>query len=503
VYTKLSTGSNSSFSLNQVPLFLAGVLLLVVATFLTPASVFAENRYYQPIPTPALDLEMADFVSNRYEIGEFTLSAPVTFDSGQIWYEVDQTVDVCGGDWFHLQVATSTAAFSAGYSTLASDLHDISDIKTLYQEPLWNGTLTSQTGLTLQPGTYHIWATIQCNFGTSHVLISADTLGQFFGVLYDQGGLSEPLVDDTTRIYYLDPSDGETVSTSTSQIFYVDYYLEQDRYEPDLYMELSFLRQQDTQAAVANQELLWKKYALNDPILDGFHSLSTTTDTSDWEEGLYFYRAAILRQSSWWETGLSWIGLGFLNQDEVVASTTTFIYGQPTSFDSFIASTSAALDLFNASTTLSLADVKAACSLSTSFSIVDCFSYLFSWQPTQMNYAIQNMKEGFFSYVPFGYLTRSFEILSNPSTSTLPTLSYTFPASAPSFLASSTFSFNPWQYFYVDGAPIKDEIVANDGSGKNIWDIFQPLIEIIVYISLILLVIKDLTGIHPNHKDHL
>jgi len=69
------------------------------------------------------------------------------------------------------------------------------------------------------------------------------------------------------------------------------------------------------------------------------------------------------------------------------------------------------------------------------------------------------------------------------------------------FVGGVNIYFDPWQYMFTDGAPVKDEWVADNGSG-NIWDIMQPLVYIIVYLTLLFVIIRRLTGLSWGSGDY-
>jgi len=312
-------------------------------------------------------------------------------------------------------------------------------------------------------------------------------------------------ISNETRIAYLDPFGGEIISTSSSNNLYIDYFLAEDDYEPNMFVRLKYVRQQDLQAAVANTDLLWTILNLDDAITSGYHSLSTTTGSFGLD-GVYYLTAELRKDPAWYTTAFSWINpFSSLDPDIVVSSTTTFIYGEMTTFDQFVASTTQNISDYMASSTLDFEQAKNSCWSLSGFDFTDCMNFIFGWQQIPMSNAINNIKDNFFTYAPFGYVKRTYDIMSTTSTSTLPVLSYTFPDDSRfGDMANKEFSFDIWQYFYTDGAPVKDEIKSL-GTNKDIWEIFGPITQIIVYLTLLVLIIRDLLdlnlGRHP--KDNL
>lgn len=462
-------------------------IILLATIFVFPFSLRAENVYYQDNPSSEFDFVIGDFVSNRAKIGEFTTSQLRDFNSGIIQYSVKESGSSCGpSPWFYITIATSTSALT--YS-------DQIDLEVSYQDITSNLTEVSA----MLADTYNVYATISCNFGSSHIYIKSNYTPEFYGLIADSGGVSEVLNNTSTRIYYLDPVYNETVASGSVSLE-ADSYVNSSDFSSDMYLRLRYVRQQDLQQAVSNQDLLWT--TIDFPTLseggsgalsDLYNFISTSTTISN--EGVYYYTAEI-RKQSFISSILNWFGLdSFYDPALIVSTSSRFIVGQPTAFDNFVASTTEALVVNNATST---AQVSSDCN-PLSFSLVGCLDGLFGFQSVPD--AFLQMRDTFLVYAPFGYLTRFAEILSDPATTTLPSLSYTFPSSAPAFLSNAEFTFNPWQYFYVDGSPLKDEIVANDGSGDNIWDIMEPIISILVYLTLIFMVVNDLIKIHPKHKD--
>jgi len=310
---------------------------------------------------------------------------------------------------------------------------------------------------------------------------------------------------DGSLFYYLDPSGNEVVPDSSENIFYAGLYLTEDDYEPNMFIRLKYVRQQDLQAAVANTDLLWVSFDLNDVITSGYNFVSTSTGDLGLK-GVYYFTAELRKDPAWYTTAFSWINpFSSLDPDIVVSSTTTFIYDEMTTFDQFVASTTQNIVDYMASSTLDFEQAKNSCWSLSGFDFTDCMNFIFGWQQIPMSNAINNIKDNFFTYAPFGYVKRTYEIMSTTSTSTLPVLSYTFPNDSRfGDMANKEFSFDIWQYFYTDGAPVKDEIKSL-GTNKDIWEIFGPITQIIVYMTLLVLIIRDLLdlnlGRHP--KDNL
>lgn len=472
-------------------------IIFFLAIFVIPLGSYAENIYYQDIITGEIGNEVwPDSVFTK--IGEITTPAgePFLITAGQAVFEFKNISGFCHAEpHFRIGIATS----SAETSFIAS-----SEAVVNVDEEYHRHTVSFSGENYLMPSTtYDVVSYMNCGAMAENQMFVRSFGGQFFGILTDDGGFSELLPDLYTRFYYLDPSNSEVVATSTSNDFYADLYLAEEDHEVGMFVRFSYVRQQDLQAAVANTDLLWTSIDLDDIITSGYNFLSTTTGHLGLD-GTYYFKAELRRDPAWYDTALTWIGLDMFATDYVIASTTTFVYGEMTQFDKFVASTTQNIADYTASTTLDFETAQNACFSISGFDFSDCMNFVFGWQQIPMSNAMNNIKDNFFTYVPFGYITRAYEIFATTSTSTLPTISYTFPADFPvDAMASVNFHFDPWDYFYKDGAPVKEDLVSS--GGKDVWDIFEPVIKIIVYLTLFWMVVRELLEIKysAHSKDNL
>lgn len=312
--------------------------------------------------------------------------------------------------------------------------------------------------------------------------------------IFDLGLGSGVISSDSTRIDSVVPVSGSTVSTSTSFVLSASGFIKSTDFSSNNLLRFKFVRQQDLQQSVSSPELLYT--SIDVPIsASGVFEISTTTNLI--RSGEYRLITQI-RQDTFLSSALGFFSMGVLGDlGLLISTTTTFIASSRTALDIFTASTTKAINDFMSSSTIS----SSSCTTWSGFSLVDCLSFMLVWQPSLMDAPIEQIRTGFLTYAPFGYVTRFGEILFGSATSTLPTISVNMPAGLG--MAGENFHFNPWQWFFVDGAPVKDEIVSNDSDQKNVWEIFNSFITIIVYLSLLLTIIKDLTGVHRAHKQNL
>jgi len=305
------------------------------------------------------------------------------------------------------------------------------------------------------------------------------------------GTIEEDLT--ATRIIRTDPENDQLIATSSlPYMLEVDYFLSDFDYEN--YGDDDFLRvryKNNTTSivfsgihAISAVTDPWEVTYEQEIVGFGYQTFSTTT--SPQEVGRYTLEAQIVRPS--------FSLLGFTFGETIMARfTDSFIVGTSTQYDRIKDQTNSELEA------LGLSGVESVCaddlSLLNPISFAIC---LFAFDGEGLAQVFINAREGFMTRVPFGYVNRTYDILTSSATSSLPTISYTFSEGP---LQGANVAFNPWQYMYVDGAPLKDGIVSNNG-GENIWEIVEPFYEIVVYLTLALLVFRKLTGVHlqNSHK---
>lgn len=231
-----------------------------------------------------------------------------------------------------------------------------------------------------------------------------------------------------TEFVYIDPAYGETVATSTTNTIYADIYLTEEDYIADSYIRLKYVRQQTLQSAVANQELLWTTLDLEDTITSGYNVVATTTGSYG-DYGVYYITAELRKPSSWWSSALSWFN-PFTNRDPdiITSTTTTFTYGQMTTFDTYVASSTASFNDFISSSTTSLAQVKEACNPISGFDLVLCISGLFIPSSGDISNAVSTFKENVSTHFPLGYFSDFVSIISTTTTGSLTILDAEMPS---------------------------------------------------------------------------
>ena len=131
---------------------------------------------------------------------------------------------------------------------------------------------------------------------------------------------------------------------------------------------------------------------------------------------------------------------------------------------------------------------------SEDFSIIGCMKLLIVPTSGQIAALTADFMNNVGRVFPLGYVTRLVEIVSLQEATMPPALSYTFGTSAPEELEGRTLSYQIFDYFGFVA-----EIEADDGSGKNVWDIINPYIQVIVSLGVLGVILFDLMQLGVPH----
>jgi len=136
-------------------------------------------------------------------------------------------------------------------------------------------------------------------------------------------------------------------------------------------------------------------------------------------------------------------------------------------------------------------------SFNPDFSFGVCMNYLFlKPDPIAMHAAIQSAQQGFLTAWPVGYINRILLVTTGSATTSLPLLSYTFQSDSP--YSGKTLSFDTASYF-TQAASISNSMTSNTDH-KNVWQIMEPIVDLIIYLMVIFAMIHDIMGIKLTHK---
>jgi len=275
-------------------------------------------------------------------------------------------------------------------------------------------------------------------------------------------------------------------------------YINPNDYSDDMYLLVKYVLNYDLQnTQVANKNVLYTELQDNS-VSDMYNYFATTSSVL--KLGTYTLNIE-LRKSTWYYSTLDFLGLdSFLDYGVVMSTTTQFIASTTSVYDDYVNDVVSGVDNFFASSTIN----SDACNL-TSFSIKDCFSLIFAFQPALLAEPINELKEGFLSYVPFGYITRMAVILASSTPVDIPAIDYTFSTSSNSVLSSTLGGQRIYIAPFDDASTTLASITSDGANGlpqKTFWQIFEPFYTTIIYLGLFLMMIRDLShiSVHGGKK---
>jgi hypothetical protein len=132
--------------------------------------------------------------------------------------------------------------------------------------------------------------------------------------------------------------------------------------------------------------------------------------------------------------------------------------------------------------------------LNTGFSVTKCALALFTPDGVLLNNSIKQLHDGVLTRIPFGYLTRSYDLFSSAATSSLPTWTATFQTAASS-TESLTFDMGD---MLAGGASLLDSI-HDPINNKTPRDVFEPMVQLAVALMVVFTIIADLMGSHRHN----
>lgn len=304
--------------------------------------------------------------------------------------------------------------------------------------------------------------------------------------------VSAPLEFNYTRIIDTIPLNDAVIATSSPTTIGATIYILNSDYVDGMYLQMGFDNNTLSNGIGGSALDAWNT-AFEDieiPITSsGYSTISTTTTFTN--TGLTYGSYKVIVPNS---TPI----VGFLFSDQTLAlKTNQFTVVQKTALDLAMGSTTTALisALTTGTTTLNYLQ---ACDFNLHFSLAECLMGLVipSNQVMQSNFV--QIRDGFLSSFPLGYVTRFVTILSGTATSSLPTISYTGSSTNPVLGAIGNIHFDPFGSLN-DSANILHSAVS-DTSGENVWEIMEIAVKIVIYLALTFMIIHDLTGLSKAHK---
>jgi len=119
-----------------------------------------------------------------------------------------------------------------------------------------------------------------------------------------------------------------------------------------------------------------------------------------------------------------------------------------------------------------------------------------------LNIVLNEIKVDVFTRAPIGYVTRFLTIATNTSTSTLPAISYNFATTSALYdLGLTDISFDPFSELN-SSANILNSVYSDQDEPQNVWDIMELPVQLVVYMSLFFLILKDLLNLQHSHSGH-
>lgn len=326
-------------------------------------------------------------------------------------------------------------------------------------------------------------------------------------------GLTVGEVDPfVTRIVSVDPADTEVLATSTSYTLETQIYISPDDYVDGTTFRMLVLHNSSVQQVSALQA--WEtamsgsyvnRLAIEFPVTSsGYHTFSTTTSslTSD---GRYSFTNQIVFPATLGtvvEQGFFaslWARLSYLasigqglppDEQPLISKNTTFIIGATTWYDDLVTDIQSDSIFANAAVCKPFVNDIATAFINPDFDILYCLQFLVIPSAAQFQVIGQTVYDNVLSSFPLGYITRFVQIMTTATPTQPPALEYTYGTSAPDVLQGKDMSFQLFDGFYIIPT-----IVADDGSGKNIWDIIAPYWDALIGLGVLGVIFMDLLAL--------
>lgn len=449
--------------------------------------------------------------------------------------------------WIVVGLTSNTTSYS-GYEQYACGNHmaeyfmfdtypDISDVfeswpywgsligASNYGTPILRGGLGQ--GACTSAGTYYM----MIYYTTSYPGPSASKYVGYYEFEFDGTNIVPPPPDDvSTRFIDFSPAYATTTATSSISLG-ADIFINEADYREGMFLEIdvesSQLGKAENLMQVAFPVLGFSPLPLffdgslgtwTFPITSsGESSFSTTTAVN--YLGRFDVTYKIKYPDSILDTAFNFLssGLGFNifsrwipDGKTLISKDSYFVAGEPSwiddKYDSVIQTLASAIT--NSSSSLS--DLETACwpirssetfgfAYNASSSISDCLSILLVPSGPHFRAFASSTRDNFLARAPWGYLTRFVEIASGNATTSLPSISYTFPSSL-QYFGGMTIGYDVPAIISEADSLLRNELTSSDEEPKNLWEITEPYFTAIIYLLLAIRIFSRLTGIHL--EDH-
>ncbi len=149
------------------------------------------------------------------------------------------------------------------------------------------------------------------------------------------------------------------------------------------------------------------------------------------------------------------------------------------------------------STTAQLAQ---ACNPFSGFDVGKCISGLIIPADTDLNFEVNTLHNLVLSRAPFGWISRILSFMTSGATTTLPVLSYTFQSDSP--LAGKDITFDTGAYMQQASAIVANAKSDVTGDQKNVWQIMEPIVDLLLWLVVLFGIIHDVSGLHLINNRH-
>ncbi len=139
------------------------------------------------------------------------------------------------------------------------------------------------------------------------------------------------------------------------------------------------------------------------------------------------------------------------------------------------------------------------------FNLFNCGNDLLTFEFTPPPNTVENdtkaITDELGQRAPFSYLGRLVDIFLSTSTVALPT--FTAPIRIGNSTTTDTLFWTIDMNDIVEGAGVVLADTRDPYNGKNLEDIFYPIVQLIVALAVLVVIIKDVAGSHKHANEHL
>lgn len=311
-----------------------------------------------------------------------------------------------------------------------------------------------------------------------------------FATLYDANTQTfySP-VNTKTRVTRLEPLAGTLIATGTPVTFITEAFISPD----------------DLSATFTTYKIeVMYKSANVTGILDGgttlFYGAATTsnfyysTTTTALAAGNYYVEAHIIPTYLGGLVQNPFTG----TRDRDLDATHCFVIGVETWIGGWNCNVSQRIDEEIAKKATSTVDVDLdSCNPLGGFDILRCLVVLLIPDKQAIKNVAENAREDILTRFPLGYAQRFVDILGTTPTTTLTSFTVHLASASSSPLYGETLTFDMQDT--LTGGYNLIESVKDPYTGKSMKDILYPYIQIFVALSVLFIIVRDMTGVH-KHK---